>query len=301
MSVIEWHDDLLATALRAPRPEDDKYSRGVLGIVTGSAKYPGAAVLGVEAALRTGPGMVRFLGDAETARAVLARRPEAVTADGRVQALLVGSGTDATTRSPGLSRRVRDAHRDGVPLVLDAGALGLVRELAAEEARPRTPVILTPHARELSRLLAAADDPGGTGEDAWLATVLADPARAAQRAAERFGAIVLLKGSRTIVAAPGIAARRLPAATPWLASAGTGDVLAGILGTLLAGAQADAEADAEAAGTVLALERLRDLAGAAARVHALTAERVSGGGPLLALELAEGVSRTIAAVAPGRC
>src|SRR3954467_9272858 len=84
--------------IAGPGPGDDKYSRGGVGFVTGSARYPGAAVLGVEAAMHTGVGMVRYLGPGRPTRLVLQRRPEAVTADGRVQAWVVGSGQDAGER-----------------------------------------------------------------------------------------------------------------------------------------------------------------------------------------------------------
>ncbi|MEO7147006.1 MAG: NAD(P)H-hydrate dehydratase, partial [Terrimesophilobacter sp.] len=81
--------------LAAPREDDDKYSRGVLGIMTGSSEFPGAAVVGVDAALHTGVGMVRYLGPEVPTNLVLTRRPEAVTADGKVQAWLLGSGMPA--------------------------------------------------------------------------------------------------------------------------------------------------------------------------------------------------------------
>lgn len=279
MSVIEWNDDDLPGLLRAPRPDDDKYSRGVLGVFTGSESYPGAAVLGVEAALRAGAGLVRYLGPVP--EGVLTRRPEAVPGDGRIQTLLAGSGTDDATLPEGLIARVREARSARIPVVLDAGALGLIRESGPEHAAP---LLLTPHARELSRLLSPQRP------EAELPRILADPPSAAGRASERFAAVVLLKGSQTVVAAPGGAVLRLPAATPWLASAGTGDVLAGICGTLIAAAQADAERT----DTPLTHERVRDLAGAAARIHALAGEEASAGGPLLALDLAAAVPRVLA-------
>ena len=77
-----WSQKDAAAWLRAPRPDDDKYSRGVVGIRTGSPAYPGAAVLGVEAAWRTGTGMVRFEGADSVARLVLQRRPETVHGGG---------------------------------------------------------------------------------------------------------------------------------------------------------------------------------------------------------------------------
>ncbi|WP_068213804.1 NAD(P)H-hydrate dehydratase, partial [Rathayibacter tanaceti] len=239
-----------ARELRRPRAEDDKYRRGVLGVATGSERYPGAAVLGVEAAVRTGVGMVRYLGSERPSALVLARRPEVVTAAGRVQAWLVGSGTSADDRSDDQRRTLLDQLHSGVPVVLDAGALDLIDEVAG-------PVVITPHFRELAGLLTRS------GEDVDVAAVAADPGGWARRAADRFEACVLLKGSTTHVVA-GATALAVSGSTPWLATAGSGDVLGGVLGALLAGRSADAEA----AGRVLALEDLAPLAAAAAVLHA---------------------------------
>src|SRR5690606_30540287 len=140
----------------------DKYSRGVLGVVTGSSAYPGAAVLGVEAASRTGIGMIRYLGDAT--EPVLARRPEVVSAPGRVQAWLIGSGTDSQDLGL-LAALFSDALASAEPVVADAGALESVA------LAPRRGVIATPHFRELARMLAA----GGTTVD--VAEIAADPGR----------------------------------------------------------------------------------------------------------------------------
>jgi NAD(P)H-hydrate repair Nnr-like enzyme with NAD(P)H-hydrate dehydratase domain len=85
-----WGASDAARFIAAPDRDDDKYSRGVLGVITGSVHYPGASVLGVEAALRTGLGMVRYLGPERAQELVLQRRPEVVTAEGRVQAWLIG-------------------------------------------------------------------------------------------------------------------------------------------------------------------------------------------------------------------
>src|SRR3954453_5362537 len=93
-----WTLEDAARVLRRPTPADDKYSRGVVGFRTGSDAYPGAAVLGVEAAWSTGVGMVRYLGPDGAAPLVLSHRPETVTADGRVQSWVIGSGTDAASR-----------------------------------------------------------------------------------------------------------------------------------------------------------------------------------------------------------
>ena len=133
-----------------------------------------------------------------------------------VQAWLLGPGLDEDAHEQ--LERVRDAAATGLPVVADAGALpALPRDLA-----PR--FVLTPHAGELAALLARyGADPGRTGvEDATLA--------AARRASELTGATVLLKGATTLVAAPSGAVFSQAEATPWLATAGSGDVLAGVLG-----------------------------------------------------------------------
>src|SRR3954463_15752274 len=105
-AISGWTDADTTAEYRTPVPGDDKYSRGVVGVLTGSAQYPGAAVLGVEGAARAGAGMVRYLGDEGAARYLLQRRPEAVTAPGRVQAWLIGSGMDAAHRTEELGERI---------------------------------------------------------------------------------------------------------------------------------------------------------------------------------------------------
>src|SRR5690554_509528 len=136
----QWTDVQAAELIAVPSEGDDKYSRGVLGVVTGSSQYPGAAVLGVEAAIRTGVGMVRYLGAAGDL--VLQRRPEAVTSPGRVQAWLLGSGLDSSDRDPETTRLLVEALGQGLPTVVDAGALDLV-------GRATGPTVITPHFQEL--------------------------------------------------------------------------------------------------------------------------------------------------------
>lgn len=245
--------DDAAAWIAAPSDDDDKYSRGVVGFVTGSPRYPGAAVLGVEAALRTGVGMVRYLGPGRATRLVLQRRPEAVTTDGRVQAWVLGSGQDPDERDELTRLQLETALRQGVAVVLDAGAL----DLWPQASGPR---VLTPHAGELARLL-----------EVETAAVLADREQAARRAADQTGATVLLKGAETLVATPGGALLRVRNATPWLATAGAGDALAGILGALVA-----THADAQ---------DLAPVAAAAAWVHGEAARHASGGGPFTVLDL----------------
>ena len=288
---LEWTAEHAAGVLRMPTASDDKYSRGVLGVRTGSERYPGAAVLGVEAAHRTGLGMVRYLGPERPTALVLARRPETVTADGRVQAWLIGSGTDASERRAAETRALRDLLAGEVPVVVDAGAIDLVAD-APGCAPWRAPVVVTPHDRELARLRDAAGLPAvdltEPGVDRTAAAV--DTARA-------LGVTVLLKGARTVVATPAGVARTVTSPTPWLATAGTGDVLGGILGALVAGAAGAAEAGEEA--SVLDVEALGALAATAALVHgraAAAASAARAGGPITALDVAEAVASVIGAL-----
>ncbi|RUQ86680.1 ADP-dependent NAD(P)H-hydrate dehydratase [Labedella gwakjiensis] len=267
-----WTTDGAVHWLHRATADDDKYSRGVLGVATGSERYPGAAVLGVEAAVRAGAGMVRYVGPDAVASLVLQRRPEVVCGVGRVQAWLIGSGIDAQEPGEGRVSDFRHALDDGVPVVVDAGALGVAADGLEGLA------VLTPHAGELQRLLESV------GEDVGREEIASDRERWARRAAEAAGAVVLLKGSRTIVAAPDGSLIRLPEATPWLSTAGTGDVLAGVLGSLVAAA----------APRIDSHDALARVAATASLVHALAAERASGGGPIAALDVAEAVPRVMA-------
>lgn len=273
---VSWTAADVRRVLRAPTPTDDKYSRGVVGMRTGSAPYPGAAVLGVEAAWRTGVGMVRYVGPARDL--VLARRPETVTVAGRVQSWVVGSGMDAAADPDGIAE-VRGILNSGEPVVIDAGALVLATEA-------RGPAVLTPHDREHERLRAAIGL-GPTGDDR---------AAAAAETAAALGATVLLKGSTTFVAAPSGPVLRVDAPTSWLATAGTGDVLAGALGALIAGAAAD--------GRVTDASSLAAPAASAAWLHgraaALAATALGpAGGPITALDVAEALPRAVAEVLAG--
>ncbi|MFD4959462.1 NAD(P)H-hydrate dehydratase [Microbacterium sp. NPDC058389] len=283
--VREWTRKDAAHALRRPTTADDKYSRGVLGMRTGSDAYPGAAVLGVEAAWRTGLGMVRYLGPARAADLVLARRPETVTADGRVQAWVIGSGTDAATRTPADTAALRAVLSDTDPVVADAGALDL-----AVEDEATAPRILTPHDREHARLRAA------------LGLAVAGPDRvvAARETAEATGAVLLLKGAVTVVAAPDGWTAAVEAGTPWLATAGTGDVLAGVIGALVAGATASGHTPDGAALGALAASgawlhgRAGVIAASGASIARLPSMPPFGSGPITALDVAEALPRAVA-------
>lgn len=269
-----WTAEDAGIWIAAPTDSDDKYSRGVLGIVTGSDLYPGAAVLGVEAAVRTGVGMVRYVGGGHPTGLVLQRRPEVVTATGRVQAWLVGSGMDAATRPEDDATRLRAALADGVPLVIDAGALDLVGDATG-------PVVITPHFRELAAALKAKAGSGAPAADA----IAADPGAWAERAAELLDVTVLLKGHTTYVADPWGTRLNVSAGPAWLATAGSGDVLGGVLGALVATHARAVAGDRSA---------LAKLAATAAFVHGRAGERASAGGPIAALDIAEAIPRTIA-------
>ena len=280
-AVVRLEDADVARAWPVPGPTDHKYTRGVVGVVAGTATYPGAAVLASTAAVRAGAGMVRYLGPEPVGRAVVAARPEVVTAAGRVQAWVLGPGLPAEGPDDGQRERARAALAaatgggDGhgpVPAVVDAGALGLLDA-------PCPPwVVLTPHAGELATLLRAA------GETVERTDVDAEPLRWARRAHELTGATVLLKGGATVVVGPGGAYAQADA-PGWLATAGAGDVLAGLLGTMLA---------ARSTEVVAHPERAAEVAAAAALVHGRAAERANPGGPVAALDVAGALPATVA-------
>lgn len=270
---VEWTASDARAILRVPRVSDDKYRRGVLGIQTGSEAYPGAAVLGVEAASRTGIGMVRYLGPQTPTTLVLHRRPEVVTAAGRVQAWLLGSGMDADRRSQAETASLVHALEQDVPRVLDAGALDLVERAGVD-------TIITPHAGELASVW------GRSGVAAERSEIEADPVRWALETVDRFGVTVLLKGARTIIAGPSTPVLSVTASSSWAATAGSGDVLGGILGALLA--TNAVFLDDEGVGI------LSRVAATAAYLHQASATRASGGGPIAALDIAESLPATIA-------
>ncbi len=218
---VVMEDDLCAW-YPWPGADSDKYSRGVVGVDTGTEVYPGAAVLGVSGALHAGAGLVRYAGPARDE--VLRAFPSVVApvdpADpGRVQAWVVGSGW------PGADGvRLEGRLADGVPLVVDAGAIeGLRQAQPAGSLRLSKGSLLTPHAGELARFLGVERS-----------AVQADPVDHARRAATQAGASVLLKGATQYCAAPDGSVLVVEAGPAWTATAGSGDVLAGIAGTLLA-------------------------------------------------------------------
>ncbi|WEV70099.1 bifunctional ADP-dependent NAD(P)H-hydrate dehydratase/NAD(P)H-hydrate epimerase [Bifidobacterium sp. ESL0775] len=311
--VVSSIDETAGGMIRLPKPSDSKYSRGVVGLITGSAKYPGAAVLSSAAAMRSNIGMVRYMGPVNASDMVLRNSPEIVLGKGRVEAWAVGSGvptaaasgTDQNQNSGKHSLSGSDGQREAIaallkhyalpdknasgtrdeteipvhdldneetsyvskrtgivwgnadpdvdydsepwtmpPICVDAGALDLLPE------RVPAHVIITPHAGELAALLRLR------GEDVDTAAITAEPWHWAKRAHELTGATVLLKGAVTIVVGDANVAG-LPAGIEegtenadgtrkmtttyisgsgpaWLATAGAGDILAGVMAGMLA-------------------------------------------------------------------
>jgi hydroxyethylthiazole kinase-like uncharacterized protein yjeF len=267
VEVLEAAD--AAALLPAPNAASDKYTRGVVGVIAGSGQYGGAAVLATGSALRGGAGMVRYAGDARAA--VRAAYPEVVVAAdgvpaseaGRVQSWVIGPGMGTDERALSL---LSELVRTDEPLVIDADAITLLARSPAMVRNRPGDTVLTPHDREFARIF------GDVG---------ADRVGAARRAAADVGAVVLLKGDATVVAAPDGRVRVNPTGTPWLATAGSGDVLSGLIGSLLASGRSAFDAAslgaylhgaagqiAAAEGTPTAVDVLRALRPALARVAA---------------------------------
>ncbi len=288
--------DDVASLWPVPGAGAQKYTRGVLGLVAGSPRYPGAGVLAAAGASSAGLGMIRYLGDGAVLAAVRSAHPEVVGAPGRVQAWVLGPGIDPADRpaTAGLAAALGSAFAEGLPTVLDAGALALLwpDHPDAVDGVLSPAVVLTPHAGELAQVLTAR---GVTADDGPVERrhVEAAPARWARRAAVATGATVLLKGATTVVAAPTGPLYAQADATPWLATAGAGDVLAGVLGALLAGRSDDVRADAALAPR---------LAAAAALVHGRAARRAAGypsAGPIAAGDVARALPATVAEILEG--
>jgi ADP-dependent NAD(P)H-hydrate dehydratase / NAD(P)H-hydrate epimerase len=238
----------VARMLPVPDAVAHKYSRGLVGVRAGSAEYAGAGVLCVSGASSGFAGMVRYDGGA--ADPVRAAHPEVVVGPGQVQAWVVGSGGGS-----GAEEALRLSLEDEVPVVVDADGLTHVTGPLG------VPALLTPHAGELSRMLGLER-----------AEVEAEQLRSAREAATRFGSVVLLKGRHTLVAAPDGRVRVSTSGVPWLATAGSGDVLAGLCGALLA-----AGLDPFDAGSV------------GAWLHGAAAAHAGHGGPVTAPDVARAV------------
>jgi ADP-dependent NAD(P)H-hydrate dehydratase / NAD(P)H-hydrate epimerase len=228
-----------------PGPRDDKYTQGVTGVLAGSVTYPGAAILCTGAAVAATSGMVRYAGSA--ADHVVDHWPEVVAAPsaaaaGRVQAWVVGPGLGTDESG---AAALWFALGTDLPVVVDADALTILAAHPDLLAGRKAPTVLTPHAGEFARL--AGHPPG------------ADRVAATRRLAAHFGATVLLKGNVTVVAEPsegrsgatgdsgGGRVYLNPAGQSWAATAGSGDVLSGVIGALMAAGRPPGEAAAMAA------------------------------------------------------
>lgn len=216
-----------------PGPHDDKYTQGVTGVLAGSATYPGAAILCTGAAVAATSGMVRYAGTA--AAQVVDHWPEVVAtsnavAAGRVQAWVVGPGIGTDDAGAAALWFALDTD---LPVIVDADALTILAAHPELVAGRAAPTLLTPHAGEFGRL--AGHPPGD------------DRVAATRKLAAAFGATVLLKGNVTVIADPTGAVFLNPAGQSWAATAGSGDVLSGIIGTLLAAGLPPGEAAAMAA------------------------------------------------------
>jgi hydroxyethylthiazole kinase-like uncharacterized protein yjeF len=264
-----------------PGAESSKYTRGVLGITAGSDAYPGAAVLCTGGARRGGAGYLRFAGVAHPVELVRQRFPDvvatetapgdgaAVLATGRVQAWVVGPGLGTGDAAAAVVEAVLGAD---VPVLVDADGLTIVAKnpewLRARAARGQA-TLLTPHEGEFARLVGG--DPGDV-----TAALAADRLAAVRAAAAQLASTVLLKGSTTLVVDPGGAARVNGSGTGWLASAGSGDVLSGLAGALLASGLSP-----------------RDAGSAGAWLHGIAAQIATStnGPPLVALDLLDALPR----------
>jgi ADP-dependent NAD(P)H-hydrate dehydratase / NAD(P)H-hydrate epimerase len=274
MTIRKWSPRDVRKSIVIPSDLDNKYSRGVLGVITGSAKFPGAAVLSTGAASATGIGMIRFHSSSGLAHLVLHKNPEVVVQPGPVTAWLAGSGIEAKKYSDVTTwqrhRWFTLIAKQSVPTILDAGALHLAGKLDQ-------PTVITPHAGELSRLLRSR---GVTVESE---AIEGDPKKWARVASRELDVVVLLKGSRTVVA-QGEDFIELPSSTPWLATAGTGDVLAGILGALVATNYIEILNDKD---------HLADLAASAAYLHNSAALLASRGSPITASQIIDYIPAAI--------
>lgn len=263
-------DKGIARTWPVPSFAGHKYTRGVLGVVAGSDAYPGAAVLAVGGAQRAGVGIVRFIGPRHVTNHVLQAFPEAVPGMGRVQAWLLGSGVESDAQQ---DAAIAEALGSGLPCVVDAGALSECVQQRSSGVRPApaNSILLTPHAGEAARVL------NQVGVEVQRSDVESRPAFYARLMAKLTDSTVLLKGPTTLVASPDGDLFSQNDGTPWHATAGSGDVLAGIAGALMAQG-----VDAPLAGAM------------AAYIHGVAGARASTGGPIAAGDIAKATPTAIA-------
>ena len=288
---VSSHDATLARYLLKPEADSHKYSRGVVRIIAGSQRFPGAGLLCVAGASHSGVGMIRLNAPERVENLVLAAHPQIVpdgsALTGACDALVLGPGLDAQKADWDALAQLLE----NTPAVIDASALEPVCALIKEgKLRLRAHHILTPHEGELTRclnLFAGTDTDKTAGEIAGklvdkadkplgkfafeISSALQRRIQGAQQLAALTGACVLAKGNRTVVVGADSQVHLLPAATPWLATAGSGDVLAGLMGGLLA-LNVRAGAGHVGATVASAAALAPEIAQLAARLHALAGQ-----------------------------
>jgi NAD(P)H-hydrate epimerase len=221
--------------LRARAAGGHKGTHGHVLVVAGSRGKTGAALLSGTAVLRSGAGLCTVAMPADAAALVEGRVPELM-----IEALAIGPGAGADLQSllagkkaaaigPGLGRddaalaRIRALGNSELPLVVDADALNAISGDNALLPRRGSPTVLTPHPGEAAKLLGAT-----------IGAVQEDRIGAARAIADKFGAVCVLKGARTIIAAPDGRLAVNPTGNPGMGTAGTGDVLTGVTAAALA-------------------------------------------------------------------
>ncbi|MFB9071524.1 NAD(P)H-hydrate dehydratase [Citricoccus parietis] len=275
-------DDALGV-FAPPAWDDHKYRRGVLGVCAGSEQYPGAAVLVCSSALASGLGMVQYAGPQRAADLVLTAHPEVVAGsgvEGKAQAWVAGPGLGSDDEARSRLSEVVEACVDGaLPLALDASALGLVTLDHLSRLRSAgCEVVLTPHQGELVKLV---DRLVPHLADGFADLAKADPVAAARRTAEALAVVVLLKGSTTVIAAPDGRTLVQNEGGAELATAGTGDCLAGLVGSALA--------RSGPGGPGATVEK----AAAAAGLHGTAGSTAASDGPFGASTMASAVRRAL--------
>lgn len=322
MVPLSYGAGTMAAAMAVPAPgfAQDKYARGVVGLVAGSDTYPGAGLLATRGALAAGVGMVRLNSTRRVQDLVLADQPGVVTVGGRIQSALIGPGLDEDRREDALEL-AQFCGQSGIPLVIDAWALDLVPELASSIKPDAT--VLTPHYGEAARLL------GGLGAPVTRAEIAASPLRYARVLHEATGCHVILKGPVTIVysveyvdtevqeafqrafnaaeAWPDVDAlpqgRLVRSYTPtvgqvttsWAGVAGNGDVLAGFLAGVLARPvdEGDAVAGPDGQPQRVTPGRLTAAVSVHGRAAQVAAEAAGGFAPIQASDIAAAIGQVL--------
>lgn len=279
----------VARNLSVPTVADNKYTRGTLLLATGSPTYPGAAVLGALGALRAGVGMTRFVGSDRAESLILSAAPEAVLTAGKFDAAVVGSGYDFSMASL-IDSVARTCDEDGRPLIVDAGALVGVRGWA----RTNPLVVATPHAGEATKMFEQLS----AQTKITRSQIEGDVAMFATELAKLSGATIVLKAAQTAVATADGESWLFTAPGAWGGVAGSGDVLAGTIGALVALSVAQSTGVSEphlvalAAATAVGLHGLA--AGRASRVLDANFQPAGvPGRPVVASDIAASLSRTI--------